>query len=293
MGTDAHVVVVGGGVDLPDRAAARVADLESRWSRFLPDSEISRCNALSGRPVRVSDETVRLVACAVSGWRLTEGRFDPTVLAALRDAGYDRDYGAATRHALGHLPPPARPAPGCADVVWNEGERTVTLPAGVLFDPGGVGKGLAADIVTEELLAAGADGALVSLGGDVRVRGLPPEGGQWTVAVEDAAHVGVELVRIGLHDGAIATSSRLQRRWQTRAGSAHHLIDPRTGMPAVTPLVAVTAVTADGWWAEIAAKAVLIGGLDVHSGDALAARLVTVGEDGLVECDDRIAAVAA
>ena len=98
MGTDAHVVIVGGGVDLPDRAAARVADLEARWSRFLPDSEISRCNALSGRPVCVSEETVRLVACAVSGWRLTDGRFDPTVLAALRDAGYDRDFRAATRH---------------------------------------------------------------------------------------------------------------------------------------------------------------------------------------------------
>ena len=103
----------------------------------------------------------------------------------------------------------------------------------------------------------------------------------------------MELLRIGLHDGTVATSSRLQRRWEKRAGSAHHLIDPRTGRSTVTPLVAVTAVTADGWWAEVVAKAVLIGGLDVGSGDALSARLVTVGEDGIVACDDRIGAVAA
>jgi FAD:protein FMN transferase len=161
----------------------------------------------------------------------------------------------------------------------------------VQFDPGGIGKGLAADIVTEELLDAGAAGALVSVGGDVRVRG-EAEGTAWTIAVDDAAHPGVELVRIGLQDGAVATSSRLQRRWQTRTGAAHHLIDPVTGIPALTPLVAVTAVTADAWWAEVVAKAVLIGGWSVDAGDALSARLVTVAEDGTVSCDDRIQAVA-
>src|SRR5579863_8411292 len=111
MGTDAHIVVVGGGPSLLDGAVARVAELERRWSRFLPDSEISRANALSGRPLEVSAETVRLVACAVSGWRLTSGRFDPTVLPALCDAGYDRDFRAAARRASAHTPPPARPAP--------------------------------------------------------------------------------------------------------------------------------------------------------------------------------------
>ena len=293
MGTDAHIVVVGGDPSLLESAAERVAELERRWSRFLPDSEISRCNALSGRTLEVSAETIRLVACGVSGWRLTNGRFDPTVLPALCDVGYDRDFRAAARRAASHVPPPARPAPGCAEITWDERDRTVTLPAGAQFDPGGVGKGLAADIVTQELVDAGAEGALVSLGGDVRVRGMAPEGGAWTVAVEDASHPGVELLRVGLHDGAVATSSRLQRRWQTRAGAAHHLIDPRTGKPAVSPLVAVTAVTGDGWWAEIVAKAVLIGGSSVECGEDLSARLMTVAQDGRVECDARIGAVAA
>jgi len=92
MGTWAHVVIAGGGDrgQALDRARRRIDDLERRWSRFLPDSEVSRLNAGAGRPVLVSPETARLVARAVDAWRLTAGRFDPTVLPALVAAGYDR-----------------------------------------------------------------------------------------------------------------------------------------------------------------------------------------------------------
>ena len=293
MGTQAHLVVVGGRGTLADDAAARLAELERLWSRFLPDSEISKCNALSGRAVAVSAETVQLVERAVTGWKMTEGRFDPTILTALCDAGYDRDFRAAVRRAPDYLPPGTRSVPGCAGIAWDVEARTVTFPAGVSFDPGGIGKGLAADIVTEELLAAGAAGALVSVGGDVRVRGEAPDGPTWTIAIDDASRAGVELFQIGLHDGEVATSSRLQRAWQTRGGAAHHLIDPRTGKPAETPLVAVSAVASEGWWAEIVAKAVLIGGLNVDAGERLAARLVTVADDGSVRCDEQIGALGA
>ena len=292
MGTEAHVVVVGGDEELVHGAAARLGDLERRWSRFLLDSEISRCNALSGRAVAVSPETVRLVAHATTGWSATGGIFDPTVLSALCDAGYDRDFRSAVARAAALAPATPEPAPGCAHIAWDEIECTVTLPAGIRFDPGGIGKGLAADIVTEELIAAGASGALVGVGGDVRVRGESPAGAAWDLAIDDASRDGVELLRLGLHDGAIATSSRLQRRWTTRAGDAHHLIDPRTGSPAQTPLVAVSALAAAGWWAEIVAKAVLIGGLGVDAGDGFAALLVTVAADGTVEYDPRLAALA-
>jgi thiamine biosynthesis lipoprotein len=293
MGTNAHVVAVGADRRLVDDAAARLEDLERRWSRFLLDSEVSRCNALSGRPVAVSPETVRLVSCAVSGWTATGGTFDPTVLNALCDAGYDRDFRSAVGRASTLTPSGPRAAPGCAEITWNERDCTVTLPAGTRFDPGGIGKGLAADIVTEEMIAAGAAGALVSVGGDLRVRGEPPAGSAWDLAIDDASRAGDELLRLGLHDGAVATSSRLQRAWRTRTGDAHHLIDPSTGAPAISPFVAVSAIAREGWWAEIVAKAVLIAGLGVDAGDRFAALLVTVAADGTVAFDPRLAAIAA
>ena len=87
MGSDIHVIVVGGSPDLPARAHARIDELETRWSRFLADSEISRLNRAGGRPVMVSGDTIHAVAAAVDAWRATDGRFDPTVLPALIDGG--------------------------------------------------------------------------------------------------------------------------------------------------------------------------------------------------------------
>src|SRR5947208_3323900 len=77
MGSDVHVVVVGDH-RLLDMARTRIDDLEQRWSRFIPGSEIDRLNAKRGTPVDVSDETFLLVRRALEGWRATGGRFDPT-----------------------------------------------------------------------------------------------------------------------------------------------------------------------------------------------------------------------
>ena len=93
MGTDAHVIVVGAeAARLADLALARLERLESRWSRFLPQSEISRLNERPGVPVVVAPETFQLIDHALRAWRMTAGRFDPTILADLRAEGYDRSY---------------------------------------------------------------------------------------------------------------------------------------------------------------------------------------------------------
>ena len=87
MGTTAHVIVTDGAPGLADRAVARLEELEARWSRFRPDSEISRLNERPGVPVVVSPETYQLIERALDGWRLTAGRFDPTLLRELRGGG--------------------------------------------------------------------------------------------------------------------------------------------------------------------------------------------------------------
>ena len=53
----------------------------------------------------------------------------------------------------------------------DDGCTPVRLLDGVGFDPGGIGKGLAADLVATAAVDLGADGAMVSLGGDLRVAG--------------------------------------------------------------------------------------------------------------------------
>jgi thiamine biosynthesis lipoprotein len=294
MGTTAQVLVVGQRAEtLVEYGTSRLGELERKWSRFLPTSEISRANELAGSHVVVSPETLLLVGCSVAGWAHTGGAFDPTVLAAVRAAGYDRDFGSVAEAAASLRPAAPRCPPGCAGIVRDERIGTITLPPGVELDPGGIGKGLAADLVTAELMEKGALGALVNVGGDVRVRGDAPNGASWDVAVEDPARPGVELLRIGLLDGAIATSSRAKRCWETAAGAAHHIIDPRTGRPSSSRYISVTAVARDAWWAEVVTKAVMIDELGIDAGARYGARVVIVNEGGTVTFDPELVGIAA
>ena len=170
MGSDAHVLVVGGPATLLGGARDRIESLESRWSRFRPESELCRLNRAAGRPVVCSDDTYLAISAAVDAWVATEGRFDPTVLDAVVAAGYERDFATS---APGPRTATPRPTPGGSGIVLDPVVRAVTLPKGVAVDLGGIGKGLAADLVATMLVRSGASGACVNLGGDLRVRPAP------------------------------------------------------------------------------------------------------------------------
>ncbi|HEV7534855.1 MAG TPA: FAD:protein FMN transferase [Acidimicrobiia bacterium] len=285
MGSDAHVIVVGGPPGLADRARERIDELERRWSRFLPDSEISGLTRKAGVWVRLSTDSVLLVERALEAWRLTVGRFDPTVLGAVIRAGYDRSFELLNVGQAADSPLTV----GAAGIEVD-GDR-VRLPPGVGFDGGGIGKGLAADLVVAETLAAGAAGACVNLGGDLRVAGRPPDEPAWTVAVD---HPGSPepLALLGLRDGAVATSTTLRRRWTARGQERHHLIDPWTGAPSTTDLTLATVVSVDAWVAEVLAKAVLLRGsaqaFELVAG--LGADALTVDLDGAVRATPGLAA---
>ena len=253
MGSRATIQLVGGDDTAIFEARALIYDCERRWSRFLTDSELNRLNAAGGRPVVVSPDTAALLHEAVAWWRATDGRFDPTVLAAVRDAGYVRSL----EHGTAPIGDGA-PVPGCDDVRIDLATGTVQARLGVGFDLGGIGKGAAVDRAIE-LLGSLASGALVDLGGDLRVSGDPPSGSGWPIAVEDL-RTGQQSALLWLASGAVATSSTLRRRWSDGRRRAHHLIDPSTGRPAEGELVAVTVVAGRTTGAEVLAKAALVAG---------------------------------
>ena len=257
MGGQSHLLVTGGR-HLLDEGVRLVEALEARWSRFRPDSDIARLNRADGAPVRVTPETLLIVSLVVDAWRLTGGRFDPTVVRALEANGYDRSFATVGPGRGGHAIPV--PAPGLEGVLLDAARRTVTLPPGVGIDLGGVGKGAAADLVVLELLAAGAQGACLNLGGDLRVSGKAPQPGGWAVAVEDPFRPEQELIRVVVGDGGVATSSRLVRTWRRGTGTYHHVIDPVSGLPCDSGLAAVTVVAGCAWWAEVLATATLVAG---------------------------------
>ena len=287
MGSDVHVVVVGGSVDTLDRAVERIEQLESRWSRFRADSEVTMLNNDAGRAVAVSPDTRLLVDRSIEAWRLTGGSFDPTLLDDLRRAGYDRSFETLGDESNRWAVSPrdrSIDAPGCTDIRIDE--VTVTIPIGIGFDAGGIGKGLAADLVATELIAEGVDGVCINIGGDLRVIGESPSGEGWTLAIEHPLAT-APVALVGLAEGAIATSSVLRRTWTIDGQTRHHLIDPATGEPSESDLALASVIAGEGWKAEVLAKAALLRGrakaFDLF--DAATAGLV-VDHSGLIDASD-------
>lgn len=251
MGSEVHLVVHAVHAEsaaLVSYAVARIAQLEGLWSRFRPASEISALNAASGRPLRCSRDTVRLVESLVRAWWLTNGAFDPTLLGSLIELGYDVSRDEPTQ--------PIDLAPDCYTrgepdaVLIDPDAGVVQLPAGTALDAGGLGKGLAADIVAAELIERGAIGALVSVGGDIAVLGRPDGGSSWCIEVQP--HPGADAELVELITGGVATSSTRRRTWNVDGSHRHHLIDPTTGHPTTgsvtgTAVIAGSASTAEAF----------------------------------------------
>jgi thiamine biosynthesis lipoprotein len=242
MGREARVVVIGGAPRVDERTRHLLEVLERKWSRFRSGSEISRLNETAGRAVVVSPETYGLVARAVAAWRVTGGRFDPTVAVA--------PTGSLERYL---------PSPGCSRIELLSEHRAVRLPPGVQLDVSGVARAFATDLATTDLLRGGAAGALVSIGSDVRVGGEPPRPEGWFIDVEDPRQPGF-LGRLRLRAGAVATCAA--RMAGARRGPGDWLVDPATGAPAETGISAVTVVAGDAWWGQAIAKAAFVAGPD-------------------------------
>lgn len=262
LGTGVHLLAFEGELEPARRAVAELLDdIDRAYSRFRPDSELSRLNATGGKPMAVSALFSWAIEAALRAGRLSDGLVDPTVGRAIRAVGYDRDFGRAMT-STEPLVLRLEPVPGWQSVAWDPTRHVVSLRRGVELDLGSTGKALAADLCAAAALAAmGRGGVLVSLGGDIATAGDVPDGGWRVLAADDSAtptDAGGEVIAI--HGGALATSGTTARRW-TRGGiELHHIIDPRTGLPADGPWRTASVVAGTCVDANIAATAAIVRG---------------------------------
>ena len=264
------------------RARSRAQDIidqaDASFSRFRADSELSVIQRNPGRTVEVSEMLARALDAALRAAELTDGLVDPTVGRVVRLSGYDRDF-SQLRGTTASVPR-FEVVPGWRAIEWRSARRRLRLPRGVELDFGSTGKALVVDLAAHALLAelpAGA-GALLSIGGDMRVVGDPPRSGWRVLLAEDSGvpHTSGGPV-VAIHGGALATSSTTVRRWRSHAEVVHHLIDPRTARPADGPWRTASVVAADCVDANTAATAAIILGADAADWLArqhMAARLV-------------------
>ena len=235
------LVEIGGSTLHEAEAIERLFHARDRqFSRFRRDSELSRVNRAPREVVVVSKTFAQMVERALKAARATRGLVDPTLAAALKSAGYDRDFDELEARAE----PVRRGRPGRWRTVRVVG-RLLSRPIGLELDLNGVVKGHTVD----EALGLLAGEGFVTAGGDYAGRGA-----------FDVALPGGGAVRVTR--GGLATSGTTTRRWLRAGAWQHHLIDPRTGSPAETPWDEVTVSAGTCLHADIAAKAALLLGVD-------------------------------
>ncbi|MFI9388763.1 FAD:protein FMN transferase [Kutzneria sp. NPDC052558] len=277
--TTARVVVT----DAKRMPAARalvemmLGEIDQAASRFRPDSELMAAGRSSG-PVQVSPLLATLVEVALRAAQESDGAVDPTVGGALCTLGYDRDISIVDVDGL-EIALAVKEAPGWRSVKLTG--TTLTIPDGVVLDLGATAKAFAADCSARLVADALDTGVLVSLGGDIATAGPAPAQG-WQVLVQDKEDDPSCVVRMPAGK-AIATSSTRSRQWLRGGLMLHHILDPRTSLPAPRTWRSATVVADHCTDANtLTTAALVLGGdaLDMLREHDVPARLVAA--DGTV-----------
>ncbi|MFN8216308.1 MAG: FAD:protein FMN transferase [Solirubrobacterales bacterium] len=294
MGSVVRILIGTGSEDAGAAASAAaeqrrfLARFTAALSRFDPASELCSLNA-DPRPVVPCSPLLRTaVRAAVGAARRSGGLVDPTLLDEIEAAGYVGSWQGSTASPAEALAaaPRRRPARLRPDSAWRAFEvddeaGTVSRPPGARIDSGGIGKGLAADLVAARLRRFGR--FVVDCGGDIRIGGADALTHPYEVLIEHPLS-GERVAALRLGWGGIATSGVNVRLWRGEDGRfRHHLLDPANGEPAWTGLVGATALGASAVEAETLAKAALLAGPE--GGRELLAELggLVVHDDGRVE----------
>ena len=243
-----------------EAARAYIEAGERRFTRFSEDSELSQLNRSAGSWFKASPDLFEVVLEAMQLHRQTYGLFDPSILDALEQAGYDRSMDRIRANGAG----PALLSVQVrytrfTDIRLDTDDERIWLPPDLRIDLGGIAKGWIAEQAALRL-ADRAAACAVDAGGDAFMVGLPKGQSYWRITLEDPSSAGRGMAVLKLRPGAIATSTITRRRWQQGGKERHHLIDPRTHEPADTDFLSVTAVAPHAAAAEAYAKSLLIAG---------------------------------
>jgi thiamine biosynthesis lipoprotein len=233
-----------------------------RFSRFLPESELSRLNGDPRTEVPVSPLMARFAKAVTIAGYMSRGLVDATLIDQIEAAGYEGELRdpLPLRTAL-RLAPPRRAGAADPSGRWrlleaNLTSNTVIRPPGVKLDSGGLAKGLFADILAEDL--ASHPSFAINCAGDLVIGGT--EGVTRPIEVESPFD-GRTLHTFNLQRTGVATSGIGRRAWlDSRGRPSHHLLDPSTGRPAFTGVVQVTALAPSALMAEVHAKAAVLSG---------------------------------
>jgi len=200
--------------------------IELKFSRYRRDNLVDRINHSDGRPIHVDEETAQLIDYAATCYAMSDGLFDITSGVLRRAWTFDGTSRVPSRNAVQQL---------LKHVGWSRAQwssPTLTLPAGMEIDFGGIGKEYAVDRAATLIAQRTSRSFVVNFGGDLFVRGLRHGNRPWGVGIDDPARPGQSaLYRLEITTGGIATSGDARRFVLYRGKRLGHILNPKTGWP--------------------------------------------------------------
>ena len=212
---------------IADDAISIVNTLESRYSRYLPDSLLSTINRSAGNPsgVVVDNETTALLDYAQTCYQQSGGLFDVTS-GVLRSIWNFKENRLPSQHQIDTT----LELIGWEKVRWAAPH--ITLPvAGMELDFGGVVKEYAADACANLCRSHGIHHGMVNMGGDIHVIGPHPDGTAWKIGIQDPSDPAKTITTVNLKRGGLASSGDYQRFIEIDGQRYSHILNPKTGWP--------------------------------------------------------------
>ncbi|MFP6789785.1 MAG: FAD:protein FMN transferase [Thalassolituus sp.] len=205
-------------------AEEEVRRIETKYSRFRPDSILSKINSSDGQKTTIDAETHYLLNYSSVAFELSDGLFDITagVLSKLWD------------FRNGIIPSPETIRTNLAYVGFQHirfNSNSIILPAGMSLDFGGIGKEYAVDCAAAICKSAGITHGIVDLGGDLHVIGPQPDNRAWKVGVRNPRAPENAIAELAIMQGGLSTSGDYERYFEHSGKRYCHLLLPKTGMP--------------------------------------------------------------
>lgn len=235
---------------------ARLDRIIGQMSNWEAASDISRFNlSPSGQWQALPADFLFVLKTGLAVAAASDGAFDPAVGHLVGRWGFGPP--ARSGEKQGAAPLPAEPW-RAIEVEEGQARRL----ADVALDFSGIAKGFAVDAVSDLLTGQGYGAHLVEIGGELRGRGLKPDGQPWWVDLEVPPGLVLPPTRIALYGLSIATSGDY-RRWVQRDGTRiSHSMDVRTGGPVANGIASVTVLHESAMLADAWATALLVLGLE-------------------------------
>jgi thiamine biosynthesis lipoprotein len=243
------------------RVSAAINDLEQSMSFFLPGSSVSRLNTLGGeKDVPVDQDTLHVLKTAAEYYALSGGAFDITTAP----------LGALWRRCIKQRSLPENveilrllSLVSGSGVMIDDKNESVRLHKEQSVDLGGIGKGYAADAAVALYKQAGINSAFINLGGNVYALGQKADDVPWIIGLQDPRRKRGEIIAaLKISDMSVVTSWDYEKYFEVGGKRYHHIIDPKTGCPALSDLMSATVLSHSSMQADALSTAVFVSGLE-------------------------------